>query len=235
MDAMHLKSCVQYVDTLKRFIGYEDFGDGTAVEDGDMAREALTFLVVGIKKAWRAPIGYFLTAKPLSAEQQMPLLKEGIVRLADVGVRVRCVIFDGTNANQATAELLGAVLPDSPFFPHPCISGAVVYCVLDNSHMIKLARNTLAKRDFKDKNGGIVSWFYVKELHKLQNVEGLRFGNRLTAAHVDEWRRRKMKVKLAVQVLSTSVADALQFLMEHGHPTFAGAGPTIAFIRLMDS
>jgi hypothetical protein len=100
--------------------------------------------------------------------------------------------------------------------------------------MIKLARNTFAKRDFKDGNGGIISWSYIKSLHKLQNSEGLRFANRLTAAHVEEWHRRKMKVKLAVQVLSISVTDTLQFLLEQRHPLFVGAGPTISFIRLMD-
>jgi hypothetical protein len=46
---------------------------------------------------------------------------------------------------------------------------------------------------------------------------------------VNEWYRRKMKVKLAVQVLSQSVADALQFLRDEGHPQFADAGATIVF------
>jgi hypothetical protein len=131
-------------------------------------------------------------------------------------------------------ELLGAILPESPFFCNPTLPGQVIYCIMDNSHMIKLARNTMAKQDFKDGNGGIISWSYIKALHKLQNCEGLRFANRLTVAHVEEWQRRKMKVKLAVQVLSTSVADALQFLLEQRHPLFVGAGPTIRFIRLMD-
>ena len=39
MDAMHLKSAVQWSPALKRFVGYEDFGNG-ACEEGDMAREA---------------------------------------------------------------------------------------------------------------------------------------------------------------------------------------------------
>ena len=234
MDAMHLKSSVQWSPALKRFVGYEDFGNG-ACEEGDMAREVLVLLAVGLTRAWRAPLAYFLTAKPLSAEQQMPIVREALLRLAAVNVRARCVVFDGTNANKATVELLGADLPDRPFFQHPSIDDAVVYCIMDNAHMVKLARNTLAKHAMKNKDGKVISWSYIKELHSLQTKEGLRFANKLTAAHVDEWHRRKMKVKLAVQVLSQSVADALQFLLDQGHPNFAGAMATIAFCRLINS
>lgn len=234
MDSMHLKSSVQWSPTFKRFVGYEDFGCG-AYENGDMAREALVLLAAGLGRSWRAPLAYFLTARPLKAEQQMPLVKEAILRLAAIHVRVWCLVFDGTNANEATVELLGAVLPESPYFPHPSIADAVVYCILDNSHMIKLARNTLARNEIKCKDGGVISWSYIEKLHNLQREEGLRFANKLTTAHVDEWHRRKMKVKLAVQVLSESVADALQFLLDQGHPSFSGAQATVAFCRLMNS
>ena len=44
----------------------------------------------------------------------------------------------------------------------------------------------------------------------------------------------KMKVNLAVQTLSSSVADAIQFLQELGHPSFKNASGTIKFIRIVD-
>ena len=144
-------------------------------------------MATGVKEHWRVPLGYFLTARPLSADQQSSLLKEVIVRLHEVKVQVRCVVFDGTNANKATVEIFGAVLPESPSFQHPCIPSAVIYCILDNSHMIKLARNTLGVIDFKNREGDIISWSYIKKLHQIQNIEGLRFANQLSAAHVEYW------------------------------------------------
>ena len=75
---MHLKSSVQWSPALKWFIGYEDFGNG-ACEEGDMATEALVLLAVSLTRAWRAPLAYFLTAKPLSAEQQMPIVREALL------------------------------------------------------------------------------------------------------------------------------------------------------------
>ena len=43
-----------------------------------------------------------------------------------------------------------------------------------------------------------------------------------------------MKVKIAGQTLSSSVADAIEFLMVSQHPSFLGANGTIRFIRVID-
>ena len=43
-----------------------------------------------------------------------------------------------------------------------------------------------------------------------------------------------MKVKVAAQTLSSSVADALEFLLHFGHPLFSDAEGTIEFIRAID-
>ena len=45
-----------------------------------------------------------------------------------------------------------------------------------------------------------------------------------------KWRNAKIKVSLAAQMLSNSVADALAYMME-ADPSFTGALPTINFIR----
>ena len=44
--------------------------------------------------------GIFLTAKPLAAEQQMPLVREALLHLAAANVKLRCVPFDGANAKK---------------------------------------------------------------------------------------------------------------------------------------
>lgn len=43
-----------------------------------------------------------------------------------------------------------------------------------------------------------------------------------------------MNVKLAAQLLSNSVADALEFLLVSNHPDFVGCEETINFIRTID-
>ena len=69
---------------------------------------------------------------------------------------------------------------------------------------------------------------------KLQEEEGLRLGTRLTQAHIN-WKTQKMKVNLAVQVFSQSVANALEYCNLHLRlPQFQGAEATVEFIRHVD-
>ena len=77
-------------------------------------------------------------------------------------------------------------------------------------------------------------WIYIKHLHRLQQSEGLHAGNRLSKDHV-QWKKQPMKVKLAVQVLSRSVSDAIDFCRDELKlPEFVGSEATCHFICLFD-
>lgn len=52
----------------------------------------------------------------------------------------------------------------------------------------------------------MIRWEYFTKLHSIQVNEGLHLSNKLR--HI-EYHKQKMKVKLAVQIFSSSVADAL--------------------------
>ena len=70
-------------------------------------------------------------------------------------------------------------------------------------------------------------------LQSIQEEEGLKFANKLSKGHV-KYHRHKMNVKIAAQTLSSSVADALEFLMNAGHPNLQDAAGTIKFLRVID-
>lgn len=101
--------------------------------------------------------------------------------------------------------------------------------------MLKLIRNCLGSVDHPVYlNGSEVRWFVIEALKKLQRGEGLHLGNRLTRAHI-EWAKQKMKVRLAVQTLSSFVADALDFCESTLKlRQFKGAHATAEFIRIFD-
>ncbi len=84
------------------------------------------------------------------------------------------------------------------------------FMLLDPCHMLKLLRNVFSTvEDLVREDGQQIRWRYIEELHKLQGKEGLRLGNKLKMAHI-QWRNQKMKVNLAAQLFSSSVADALE-------------------------
>lgn len=98
--------------------------------------------------------------------------------------------------------------------------------------MIKLARNLFAETSLSSGKGDI-KFAYVQKLQDLQEEEGLKLKNKLTRVHVDFF-GKKMNVKLAVQVLSSSVADAIDYLRSIGHPSFAGSEATVEYLRYLD-
>ena len=60
-------------------------------------------------------------------------------------------------------------------------------------------RNTLASYGIlQDKEGNPIKWEHIKEPNKLQEVEGLRLGNKLKNAHM-QWHKQKMKVNIAAR------------------------------------
>ena len=195
-------------------------------------------MLVGLKSYWKCPGGYFYTDK-CGSEIQVSLIKICLSLAADHGLRVWSVTCDGTYANVNTLKLLGCTFPDNfenmnVKFKHPT-RDYHVYGTLDGCHMLKLARNALGDLGkIRSPEGNIISWDFIKKLHMLQEEEGLNLANKLHVNHIC-WRRHKMKVKLAAQTFSSSVADALEFLQNDiKHESFQNCSATIQFIRNID-
>ncbi|KAF2884152.1 hypothetical protein ILUMI_22011, partial [Ignelater luminosus] len=72
-----------------------------------------------------------------------------------------------------------------------------------------------------------------QELNELQEHQQLRLANSLTSNHVN-YKNKVINVQLAVQTLSSSVADALEFLQTSKHSGFQDSDATIEFIRIID-
>ena len=170
-------------------------------------------MAVGLLGRWKIPLGYFLT-NGLQAEIVANIVKEALVRLHSVSVVAVAVTFDGAQNQIAAMELLGANfshLCSRPYFPHPADSTLIVMAILDVSHMLKLIRNSLHSCGTFIWNGrGTVRWEYFERLETLQSSHQLRGGNKLTRQHVD-FANKKMRVYLASQLFSKSVADTLRF------------------------
>lgn len=146
--------------------------------------------------------------------------------------------FDGPSYHFTMADKLGAKLrlpALNPNFPHPVNADKSVHILLDVCYMLKLVRNTLS--DFGiilDSSGNKILWQYMENPHKLQDAEGLRLGNKLKTSHI-QWRQQKMKVNLAAQTFSSSVADAIDYCTSVLKlKKFEGSAATVKFIRVFD-
>lgn len=117
-------------------------------------------------------------------------------------------------------------------FPFPT-TNKPVYFYLDSCHMLKLVRNSLGDCKLKDKNGNSIDWTFVRLLHELQEIEGVYLGNKLFKSHI-EYQKQKIKVKLATQVFSNSVAGSLQYLLQNKVIGFENCLPTFEFLKIFN-
>jgi len=239
MDEMAIRKQLDFDRAADRFVGYVDMGVG-GIDDMSglpLANEALVFMVVSLTEGWKIPLAYFLIAG-LNGSERANLVNICLQRLYDVGVHVVSLTFDGCNANVAMATELGASLrmPHvNPIFPHPSDSDISVCILLDACHMLKLMRNALAEKGvLLSPSGDEIKWQYIKNLQAVQSKEGLKAGNKLHERHI-QWQKQKMKVKIAAQTLSSSVADALEFCDKNLKLTeFSDCSETVEFIRVID-
>ena len=142
--------------------------------------------------------------------------------------------LDGHATNVAMCSLLGCQLdPTKHLKTYFYVDGhpEPIYVFMDACHMIKLVRNMLQACRVIKSPSGAVRWSFIELLHQQQQDLGLRFANKLSQRHID-FQKQKMKVNLAVQTISDSVAKALQFLLQSGLPQFAGCQYTIEFIKV---
>lgn len=102
--------------------------------------------------------------------------------------------------------------------------------------MIKLVRNCFGeKKTFIDIDDNVIDFQFVEKLNNLQESEGLHLGTKLRKTHIN-FCKQKMKVKLATQLLSRSVSEALLYCKDNLHlREFANCGPTAKFILLFNN
>ena len=239
VDAMAIRKQMLWNPEKDKYSGFVDFGNAIPNSNPTkLASEALVFLLVGTRAHWKCPIGYFLTDK-ITAKDQANLVLKALELAAKADLKVWSVTADGTVVNLNTFETFGCDFSGTyndmkTSFSHPT-TGENVYANCYPCHMLKLARNALADYgSFVDCKGQSVRWKDIKDLKNLQQSAGLNLKNKLSSNHL-RFQKHKMNVQLAAQTISSSVADAIEFLEKSPKfPNFEGSLGTVKFIRVID-
>jgi len=229
IDEMSIKRLIEWDG--KKYTGFVDLGTGTDSDELPEAQYALVFLVTCINDHYKIPVAYYFIHS-LTGAERANLLKQCLIVLHEANVRIVSVTVDGAASNIAMLNNMGANLTIKdliPYFIHP-ISKEKIFVLLDACHMLKLIRNAFASNGILwDNNGQIICWKYLESLVYLQEKEGLHASTKIRRRHLN-WQKEKMKVSIAAQVFSTSVANALIFCEQDLHlPEFIGCGATANF------
>lgn len=232
-DSMAIRSQVLYDAQNDKFRGYIDYGNIAVENKEELAKETLVFQIVSYTCRFKCPIAYFYVNK-LNADLQAQLLIHAIKVLQEIGITVRSITCDGCGTNKKTFEILGCNFSKEPFttmFRHPT-HNSNIHCILDPCHIIKLSRNTFAECNISSPQEKIDFNFFFK-LHSLQEEEDFKLANKISGAHISFF-NKKMNVRLAAQTISSSVADAIDFLRHSGNKDFQGSEATCEFSRIFD-
>lgn len=239
MDEMAIRQHVEWNHHTKHLEGVAQphQQDGNEMPDHSVpAKGAMVFMVSGIQDSWKIPVAYFFIAG-MNAEEQKTTIETILISLHEAGVTIVSLTFDGTSTNLSTANALGCNLkpssckPLKTCFKHPC-ADYEVFVIFDPVHMQKLVRNTLHAQGTLLTRNGVVKWSYIEKLNELQNRSGNRLASKLTDKHIN-FQNSKMKVSLAVQVISQSVASALGILRA-SDDSFADTEATEEFLSLFN-
>ncbi|KAG6443087.1 hypothetical protein O3G_MSEX002641 [Manduca sexta] len=219
-------------------LGYVNFGDCPIEgQEEAVATQVLVFMLVSLSENWKIPLGYFLAAG-ISADTKASLIRICLIKCSEVGVFVPSVTFDGCPANFQAVEKLGCNFADvdnlKTYFIHPSTLDKV-YVLVDPCHIIKLIRNTFEnKKILYDEDGQLIKWQLLVNLTRLQQSRRLNFANKVTPRYID-FRNQVLKAKLATQLLSKSVANALiLYDKELKFSQFRNSVGTVKFITTMN-
>lgn len=235
LDEMFIRKQILWCNQSKKLIGYVSFG---AENDDDnlVANNAIVFMATGVNEKFSLPVAYeFITS--LNAKKKTDLLMKVITALIECGIIVSNITMDAHASNWAMSSALGANLDVfsedfRPFFIGPNNQRILIF--FDPVHMIKLIRNTFArKKIFIDEDDKRIKWQFIVDLILFNKKKEFGLSNKLNKSHLN-WERRIMKVDTAVQTLSASAADAMEFLCFKGIPAFVNSEATIRLMRLFN-
>lgn len=236
MDEMSIRRHVQYSDAEKVFYGRITYGFRTNADGFEVAKNAIVFMISGINENFNIPVAFHFI-KELNSEERASLLREVLTNVTALNIRVVNVTFDGLPANIKMCKHMGASFSRKDFRPYFTCPDATnkVYVILDPSHMLKLVRNALGTyKVLYDDNNNKIQWKYIEELELFRCGKGYALAHKLTKKHI-QWNRAPMRVHLAAETLSGSVANAMEFLKSKGHKEFSECDATVHFIRLMNN
>lgn len=236
-DEMSIRRHILWSEAKKKFEGFITYGRANGNGDLPVASQALVFLITGVGPNGNTsiPIAHFFI-KGLLGKEKANLITQIIHEVTKAGAKIVNVTFDGFENNFTACRLLGASFNRfnvRPFFTNT-IDASPVFVICDNCHLLKLVRNFLgSEKLIVDGNGGRIEWKYFERLENCR-VDKQFVTHNLTKKHI-QWHKNKMNVRLAAQLFSNSVANALDYLKNHQHDGFRDCGPTIQFVRIINT
>lgn len=209
IDEIHIKSYMDYKS-----------GNivGGAYNVSECANSAHVFMVQSMHSAYKEVV-HILPVKTLKAEDLHFFIKKVIIGLENIGFEVLAVITDNHKINNKAMSLF--VNPPKVLneYAHPSDFSRPLFYVIDTVHILKNIRNNwLNQKPFQimkypninDSEIKHASFECLKELHRKEQNQLLKFGYTLTLKALNPTPIERQNVKLALQIFNYNIVAALK-------------------------
>ncbi|XP_014678175.1 PREDICTED: uncharacterized protein LOC106817986 [Priapulus caudatus] len=184
----------------------------------------------GLCSNWKQVIGFQFVGTTVRSKSLQRHILLSVKKLEALGLKVRAVVCDQGPTNRAALSCLGMTKNN----PSIELSGRNYLVIFDIPHLFKSLRNNFRKNLFVKVNGRVeASWQDVVEFYNLDKSQSLRLAPKLTDVHLNPGLFKKQNVRMAVQVLSHTVAAGLHTYASVGLLA-ATAMQTSAFLERVD-
>lgn len=233
LDEVYIKRHVQWSDAQKKFIGNITYGSiPQNAEYLPVANNAIVFMVNGINVSFNIPVAHhFINC--LQSHERAALMSLVLRKVAETGVKIVVILFDGLRQNITACCLLGATFDVEndfkPYILNP-FDNEKVFIMLDVPHMIKLIRNCIGmKKTLYDSTGNLIQWKFFELLEELRSKYAIAT-HKITKKHI-MFEKNIMNVSLATELLSESAAKSMRKYanLPATKHLFEGSEPTAEF------
>lgn len=239
LDEINLRKSVAVSKNLN-YVGLTDLGDDgqQSTDINEQATHGLVLMFQPLADVYTQPIAVFASKNPVKGEELAKIVVKAIPYLEQCGAMIHGVIADGAGTNAKMWSLLGVtgtMENTTTWFTHPLDNERKVFVFSDICHVIKNVRNRLYNKEklrLKSTHN-YICWKYFVTLYNLDKDHpgNARVCPKITNRHIVLDNTSKMRVRLATQIFSNSVADGLAFYLSHGCQGLSGCEETISFCK----
>ncbi|XP_077535872.1 uncharacterized protein LOC144148165 [Haemaphysalis longicornis] len=238
-DEIHVRKEMTVCSQTMTYAGLVDNGE-QGVQSNELADHGLVFAFSPFGESYLQPVAVFASKGPTKSTLLAQLLLQCIVYLERAGVFVDGIVCDGASTNRAMWKQLGisgALGNVANAFEHPLDVSRKVYVLSDVPHLFKCIRNRLYEKKILKRQGRFIKWSCYDALYvaDTKHAADLRVCPKLTYSHVNPSNMLKMRVKLATQLFSNSVAKGIQFYARRGETRLCNAEATVEFTLFLNN
>eukprot|EP00112_Aurelia_sp_Birch-Aquarium-sp1_P019875 Seg500.5 transcript_id=Seg500.5/GoldUCD/mRNA.D3Y31 product="DNA transposase THAP9" pseudo=true protein_id=Seg500.5/GoldUCD/D3Y31 len=221
-DEVKIKNNLVWDKHSGQLIGFMDLGDPdlnfvSAEKEIPLATHMLVIYLRGICTDLKYPFGNFATTA-VTSFQLLPIFWSSVFYLEKAcNLWVIAVVSDGASANRKFYKLHRKIgnQAENEVTYRVYAKHRQIYFFADPPHLLKTSRNCLHNSGYGLQSrlmwndGKTLMWSHIMQLYNDDLIRGLHLAPKLTHEHVHLNPYSKMKVYLATQVLSYTVAKVL--------------------------